>query len=117
MRFERVRSGLKVVVSVFVMESCMVVLDVRLQPKAWSPYMSNVEPHMHLVSEFMIGSLSLRCRRSVNCALAMRFDGSLLGRLWRAKLVKGLRRLGRNLRMHGSMFGVSLIIASDVRAR
>jgi hypothetical protein len=44
-------------------------------------------------------------------------EGSLLGRLWRAKLVSGLRRLGRNLRMHGWMFRICLIIVSDVRVR
>ena len=59
-RLASVRSGRRAVASVVVMALCSVVLDVRRHPKAWSPYMSNVVPHMHLVAWAIIGSRSVR---------------------------------------------------------
>ncbi len=98
-RLVNVSRGRSAIVNVLVIASCRAVLDVRRHPNAWSPYLSNVVPHMHLwwlVGLVRMGSRSFRCTSSVNDSLLIRFDGSLRGRLWRAMLVNGLSRLGRN---------------------
>jgi hypothetical protein len=46
-RLVSVSNGRSVIANVFVMASCGVVLEVRRHPNAWSPYLSNVVPHMH----------------------------------------------------------------------
>ena len=54
----------------------------------------------------MIGSLGLRCSRSVSDSLLRWLDGSLLGRLRGAMLIDGLSRLGRNTLMSLGSRGV-----------
>jgi hypothetical protein len=97
-RLVNASNGRNVIAKVLVIASCIAILEVRRQPNAWSPYLSNVEPQIHfIVSAIMMGRRSFRCTSSVNVSLFMRLEGSLLGRLCSAMLVRGLRRLGRNV--------------------
>jgi hypothetical protein len=105
-RLVRVSNGRSVMVNVFVMASCSEVLEVRRHPNAWSPYWSNMVPHMHFPGWWMMGSRSLRCMSSVNGSFCNRLEGSLLGRLCSAMLVSGLRRLGRKMLMSFGSSGI-----------
>ena len=115
-RLVNVSSGRSVIVSVFVMVSCSAILEVRRHPKAWSPYLSNVAPHMHFFVSLMMGSRSLRWSSSVNDSLCSRFEGSLLGRLCSAMLVNGLSRLGKKMLMSAGIIGSCVISACVVMA-
>jgi hypothetical protein len=46
-RLVSVSNGRSVIANVFVMGSCIAVLEVRRHPNAWSPCLSNVVPNMH----------------------------------------------------------------------
>jgi hypothetical protein len=63
-----------VVVSVFVMESWRVSLEVRRHPKVWSPNTSKVAPHEHFVGDGMMAIRSLCWSNSVNDSLGILFD-------------------------------------------
>jgi hypothetical protein len=99
-------NGRSVIASVFVMASCSVVLEVRRHPNAWSPYLSNVVPHMHFLDWC---SRSLRCRSNVNGSLLRRVEGSLLGKLCSAMFVNGLSRLGRKTLMSLGSRGICVV--------
>jgi hypothetical protein len=89
--------------------SCRAVLDVWRQPNVWSPYLSNVVPHMHFWVWLMMGSCSLHCRSSVNDSLFSPFEGSLLGRLCSAMLASGLNKLGRKMLLSFGINGICVI--------
>jgi hypothetical protein len=95
-----------VLVSVLVIVSCSVSFEVLRHPNVWSSNVSNVEPRAYFVGDWIIGSLSLRWRSSMNKSLVILLDVSRLGRLWSARMVSGgLRMVGRNMVITGGRGG------------
>jgi hypothetical protein len=68
-RLVNASNGRNVIAKVLVIASCIAILEVRRQPNAWSPYLSNVEPQIHFIVSAMMGRRSFRCTSSVNVSL------------------------------------------------
>ena len=93
-RLVSVISGHSVIVSVFVMASCGVVLEVRRHPSArQSACLSSAALRAHFLVWWMTGGHNLHWTSSVKDSLCNRFEGSLRCKLRGVALVSGLLEL------------------------